>query len=222
MENKELSHQESLALISQMIGKVKDSFHGTGVGAMMWGIVIAVCSLVKLSEIHFEYKLPFDIYLLAMVAIIPQIIMNIKEKKMKKARSYEDDFMAPIWSGFGICIFLLVLIINMVYKGYGPIYQEYVKLAGHKPVFNFHEFIMPLFLMLYGLPTFITGVGCRFRPMLIGGIICWVSCIIAVFTEYRIDLLLVAFSAIAAWFIPGLMMEKAYRQYKRNQGSTHV
>ena len=101
-------------------------------------------------------------------------------------------------------------------------YRQYVELAGHTPDFNFHEFIMPLFLLLYGLPTFITGMGSRFKPMLIGGIICWVSCVIAVFTEYRIDLLLTAFSALAAWFIPGWLMEKEYRKYKRNEGSMHV
>lgn len=222
MENKELSHEESLALINTMISKAKDSFHGTGIGAMMWGIVIALCSLVRLAEIHFGSRLPFDIYLLALFAIVPQVIMNIREKKKKKAKSYDDDFVSPTWTGFGICIFLLILIINMLYKGYTPVYNEYVKLAGHEPNFNFHEFIMPLFLMLYGLPTFITGMGCNFKPMLIGGIICWVSCIIAVFTEYRIDLLLTAFSAIAAWFIPGLLMEKEYRRYKRNEAGTHV
>lgn len=222
MNEKELSHEQSLALINSMISKAKNSFHSTGVGAMMWGIVIAICSLVKLAEIQYDLKLPFDIYLLAFVALIPQIILNIKEKKSRKASSYYDDIIGPTWTGFGICIFLLVLIINMLYKEYGPIYQEYVKLAGHKPAFNFHEYIMPLFLMLYGLPTFITGMGCRFKPMLIGGIICWISCIIAVFTDYRIDMLLTAFSAIVAWFIPGLLMEKEYRKYKRNEAGAHV
>lgn len=222
MENKELSHQESLALINNMINKAKDSFHSTGVGVMMWGIVVAVTALVKLAEIHFWFRLPFDINILTLLAIIPQVILSIREKKRKKATSYEDVFIKPIWWGFGVCIFLLIFIINMVFHEYGPIYREYVQLAGHKPVFQFQEFVLPLFLMLYGLPTFITGVGCRFKPMIWGGIICWLSCIIAVFTEVRIDFLLTAFSALVAWFIPGLLMEKEYRRYKRNEGSAHV
>ena len=51
---KALSEKESLALITQMIHKAKSSYHDTGIGAMMWGAIIAVCSLVKLSGIHFE------------------------------------------------------------------------------------------------------------------------------------------------------------------------
>jgi hypothetical protein len=76
--------------------------------------------------------------------------------------------------------------------------------------------------MLYGLPTFITGAACRFRPMLWGGLLCWVCCIVTIFTSSRIDLLLTAASAIMAWFIPGLIMEKEYRIYKKEQASMNV
>ena len=80
-ESKTLSERESLALITQMINKAKDSYHSTGMGAMMWGAVITICSLVRLAEFHFGFRLPFDIYLLTLVAIIPQVILTMQEKK---------------------------------------------------------------------------------------------------------------------------------------------
>ena len=52
-EENKLTEKESLALIATMINKAKDSYHDTGIGAIMWGAVIAICSLVKLSEIRF-------------------------------------------------------------------------------------------------------------------------------------------------------------------------
>ena len=217
MEEKKLSEKESLALITQMINKAKDSYHDTGIGAMMWGSVIAICSLVKLSEIQFGYKLPFDIYLLTLLAIIPQIFITIKEKKERKIKSYDDAYMDYIWLGFGICIFLLIHIINLVFNAWSPVSQEYNSLTGHASSFHFSEFISPLFLMLYGLPTFITGAACKFKPMLWGGLFCWVCSVITVYTPLRIDLLLTALAAIAAWFIPGLIMEKEYRLYKKEQ-----
>ena len=205
-----------------MINKAKDSYHDTGIGAIMWGAVIAVCSLVKLSEIHFGYRLPFDIYLLTIVAIIPQIFITIKEKKERKVKSYDDAYMDYIWLGFGICIFLMIFIINSIFNAWEPVAAEYKELTGHASPFQFHEFIAPLFLLLYGLPTFITGAACKFKPMLWGGIFCWVCCMITIYTTIKIDLLLTAASAIVAWLIPGYFMEKEYRIYKKEQAQPNV
>jgi hypothetical protein len=222
MEDKEISYEESLQLINSMITKAKDAYHDTGRGAMLWGIVIALCALVRLSEIQFKYKLPFDINLLTFAAIVPQIFITVKERKERKVKSYNDTFLAYIWLAFGICIFLLIHVINLTFAALQPVSVEYRQLAGHASAFKFSEFVMPLFLILYGMPTFITGAACRFRPMFWGGIVCWVCSIITVYTSYKIDLLLTAFSAIMAWFIPGLIMEKEYRLAKKKEAITHV
>ena len=202
MEDKTISQQESLALITQMINKAKDSYHDTGIGAIMWGAVIAVCSFVKLSEIHFGYRLPFDIYLLTLVAVIPQIFITIKEKKERKVKSYDDAYMDYIWLAFGIGIFLMIFIVNSIFSVWSPVAEEYQKLTGHSIRYGFHEFISPLFLLLYGMPTFITGAACKFKPMLWGGIFCWACCIVTIFTSIKIDLLLTAASTIMAWLVP--------------------
>jgi uncharacterized protein with PQ loop repeat len=219
---KQLTEKESLALITQMINKAKDSYHDTGTGAMMWGAVITICSLVKLSEIHFDYRLPFDIYLLTILAVIPQIFITIREKKQRKVKSYDDTYMDYLWMAFGICIFLLIFIINAIFHALQPLEAEYKSLAGHSSSFKLNEFIAPLFLLLYGMPTFVTGAACKFKPMLWGGLLCWTCCIICIFTPVKIDLLLTALSAVAAWFIPGLIMEKEYRLYKKQQTPLNV
>ena len=46
-QEKKLTEQESLHLITMMINKAKESYHDTGIGAIMWGAVIALCSLVR-------------------------------------------------------------------------------------------------------------------------------------------------------------------------------
>jgi hypothetical protein len=219
---KQLTEKESLALITQMINKAKDSYHDTGTTSMMWGAIIAVCSLVKLSEIHFDYRLPFDIYLLTFLAVIPQIFIILREKRGRKVKSYNDAFMDYLWLGFGICIFLMIFIINSIFHALQPFAAEYKSLAGQSSSFRLNEFVAPLFLLLYGMPTFVTGATCKFKPMLWGGILCWGCCIITIFTTIKIDLLLTALSAIAAWFIPGLIMEREYRLYKKDQTLLNV
>ena len=222
MEEKKLTEQESLDLIASMINKAKDYCHDTGLSAIMWGIIIAVCSLVKLSEIHFNYRLPFDIYWITVAAVIPQILINRKEKKERRVKSYDDIFMDNIWLAFGICIFLMIIIINTLFNAWQPVALEYKNITGHSSAFRFSEYIAPLFLLLYGLPTFVTGAAMKFKPMFWGGLLCWACCIITLYTTIKIDLLLVAFSAVFAWLIPGIILEKDYREAKRGLAKTNV
>lgn len=222
---KKMSEQESLDLIATMINKAKDSYHDTGVSAIMWGSIIAICALLKLSEIHFNYKLPFDPNILALVAIIPQIFISIREKKRRRVKSYDDAYMDYIWLAFGVCIFLMIFIVNSVYAELGPVMHDYREMSRDKPAwvdFKFSEFIAPLFLLLYGIPTFITGAACKFKPMLWGGLLCWACCIIALYTTIKIDLLLTAFSAIFAWLIPGIILETDYRKAKKELLAANV
>src|SRR5436190_8831993 len=161
---KQLTEKESLDLIAMMINKAKNAYYDTGVSSIMWGAVIAVCSLEKLAELQFGYRLPFDIFLLIFAAIIPQVFISIKEKKERAVKSYDDTYMDYIWLAFGICIFLLIFILNVVFNAWDPVIVEYGKLTNNKAT-SFREFSTPLLLMLYGLPTFITGAACKFRPM---------------------------------------------------------
>jgi hypothetical protein len=219
---KQLTEKESLNLIAMMITKAKDSYRDTGVGAIMWGSVIAVCSLVTLAEMQFNFKLPFDIYWLTILAIVPQIFISIREKKERKVKTYDDIYMDYLWLGFGISIALMIFIVNNVFKAWVPVDIEYNKLTGHDASFRFREFIAPLFLLLYGIPTFVTGAACKFKPMLWGGLLCWACCIITIYTTIKIDLLLTAFSAVFAWLIPGIIMEREYRKAKRGLAQANV
>jgi hypothetical protein len=212
MEEKPLSEKESLALITQMINKAKDAYWDTGVSAMMWGIVIAICSLERLCELQFKYKLPFDIYWLAIIAIIPQILISMRENKKRKVRTYDEFYLDYIWMAFGITIVIMIVIINVIFNADG------VKDGG----FKFYDYISALFLLIYGIPTFITGAACRFSAMLFGGILCWVCCVISLFTPIKTDLILVAVSAICAWLIPGIIMQKEYKKAKKGLAESNV
>lgn len=219
---KQLTEKESLDLIAMMINKAQNSYHDTGIGAMMWGSIIAVCSLVKLAELQFDFKLPFDIYWLTILAIVPQIFITIREKKERKVKTYDDIYMDYLWLGFGISIFLMIFITNVLFNVWEPVTIEYNQLSGHPSSFNLREFIAPLFLLLYGIPTFVTGAACKFKPMLWGGLLCWACCIITIYTTIKIDLLLTAFSAVFAWLIPGIIMEKEYRKAKKGLTTANV
>ena len=133
--------------------------------------------------------------------------------------------MNYLWFSFGICIFLLILIINNIFADLDPLVRDYHELSKGRIDwidFQFSEFVAPLFLLLYGFPTFVTGAACKFKPMLWGGICCWVCSVITIYTPVKVDLLLTAASAIMAWLVPGILMEKEYRVYKKDQAPANV
>lgn len=219
---KQMSEQESLDLIARMINKAKDACHDTGIAAIMWGAVIAICSLVRLSELEFDFKLPFDIYWLTFVALIPQIYFTIREKKQRKVKAYGDEFYDYLWIAFGICIFLMIYVTSHMFNEWRVVAVEYKQLTGHSSGFRMYEYSSSLFLLLYGMPTFVTGVSMKFKPMLWGGLICWACCLIALYTPVKADLAMIAVSAVLAWLIPGIIMEKDYRKAKKALAAADV
>jgi hypothetical protein len=212
MEENKMTEQESLKLISQMINKAKNSYHDKGIGPMLWGSVITVCSLITFFRVQYNLKLPFDIWLLTLAAIIPQIIIVAKERKERKVKNYNDDAMDYVWTCFGVSIFLLLHINTNLMGALNTVFDDYRKLGGKLPDFNFFSYSSSMMLLLYGMPTVITGGIMKFKPMLYGGILCWICCIITVYTNIKVDLLLTALSATCAWLIPGIILWKRYKK----------
>jgi hypothetical protein len=64
---------------------------------------------------------------------------------------------------------------------------------------NIYAFI----LLFYGIPTFLSGVIMRFKPLKIGGITCWILSAISVYVQSREIILLLVPAVVIAWIIPG-------------------
>jgi NO-binding membrane sensor protein with MHYT domain len=77
-EEKKLTEQESIELISAMIQKVKNSYHDTGIGSLLWGTVVFIASFVSFLRFRYNIDIGFDIWLLVLGAIIPQVYLSIR------------------------------------------------------------------------------------------------------------------------------------------------
>ncbi|MCY7292360.1 MAG: hypothetical protein LH615_09285 [Ferruginibacter sp.] len=192
IETDNFSEKESLQLISEMIGKAKKSYIEKGIASMVWGSLIVFCSLVNWSQVKYNHQWPIaDIWILTLVALIPQIFFSVKESRSKKYVSYEQTILKYTWIAFGISIFILSFYMNKQTQG------------GQSST---------LFMMLYGIPTFITGGTTKFKPMIYGGLFCWASSFIAIYTNIEVDLLLMAASGLFAWLIPGIILWTRYKK----------
>lgn len=217
--NEELSEQDSLKLITDMIQKVKYSYHETGISSLLWGSTIFIASFVTFLQIQYRFEMPFSIWWIALIAIIPQVIISSRENKSKKYRSHESAAIGWVWITFAITLFGLIAYQNIVPgASVSLLEQDGWQLMRHytdgsKPDETIRPFlpsITSLFILIYAFPTLVTGVVCHTRSMTIGAIVSYGFFIASCYTEVKIDFLLSAATALACWFIPGVILRMKY------------
>ena len=71
---------------------------------------------------------------------------------------------------------------------------------------------VPVLLLLFRMPTFISGCINKFAPFIFGGVACWLLCIVAFFYNSYFNYLLVAAGAGVAWIIPGFILRARFKK----------
>ena len=181
--------QESMQLINEMIGKAKRSYISNGIASMVWGALIVLCSLLTWMRITFHFYPGFDVWLLLIFALIPQIYFGRKERRAKDFVAHDDNTTIYMWIAFAVSIFITSFY-NSKYGNDGSATS---------------------IMILYGMPTFILGGIYKFKQMVTGGIICWILSIISVYTSAASDMLLIAACGLFAWVIPGIILWPRYK-----------
>jgi uncharacterized membrane protein len=221
---KQLSEKESLQLITDMIQKVKNSYHDKGVGPLLWGTVVAIASFVSFLQLQYNFSLPFDIWWIVMGAIIPQIILINQDSKTQKIKRHEDSALNAVWLVYAITIFGLSFFQAIVpsaseqiirLNGWQLIRHEISNGKPDEIIKPFTPSFYSLYILIYGFPTLVTGIVKKFWPMTIGAIIAYLLFMASCFTETKYDFLLGAIAALVCWFIPGIILQVRYQKQKR-------
>jgi len=223
-EEKQLSEKESLQLITDMIQKVKNSYHDKGGGPLLWGTVVAIASFVSYLQMEYNFRLPFDIWLIVMGAIIPQVILINQDAKTQKIKRHEDAALNAVWLVYAITIFGLSF-----FQAFVPSAAEHIMQLNGSQLINHSinntkpdQIIQPftpsfysMYILIYGFPTLVTGIVKKFWPMTIGAIIAYGLFMVSCFTETKIDFLLGGIAALSCWFVPGIILRLKYLKQKR-------
>ena len=178
-----------MALIASMINKAKNRFSENGVLYLWWGWIVFLCCSIQFLVAIFFNENAWYVWLSTWVMAIFQIFIIKKQKRTQKVNTYTEEINGFIWLVFFICLILTIFILS--YSGK-------------------YELIYPLIMVLYGVPTFLSGAILKFRPLIIGSISCWIFSIVALFILPQFQLLLVASSVLFAWIIPGYLLRKRY------------
>ncbi|MBS1641042.1 MAG: hypothetical protein JST94_12845 [Bacteroidetes bacterium] len=191
MEN-EFSPEESLRIIQSMIDKTKNNVANDAFYFLFWGwLILIICIMQYVLLVWVKYPQHYYAWGLLWVGVIYLVFKTaIKNKKQKqKVKTYVDDSMKYLWTGLGITFFILGWICAL----------------------NEWKNCFSLFIMLYGVGTFVSGCFLKFKPFIIGGIIAWVIALIAATANYQNQLLLTCLALIISYIIPGYMLRYNYK-----------
>lgn len=220
----QITEKESLEIITSMIRKAKGSYYETGIGSILWGSVVSLAGFVTYLQMQYDFYIGFDIWLIVLFAIIPQVIISIREKNSGQVKKYEDDALDTVWLVFGITLFGLAFyrtVISSVTTRF--IAEEGWQLVKHysngvkpdEPLRPFVPSFYSIYMLLYAFPTLVTGIVKKFKPMLYGAILSYGLFMASCFTTTSNDMLLGTITAIICWLIPGIVLRKKYLAQKK-------
>jgi uncharacterized membrane protein len=228
-EEKQMTEQESLQLITSMIQKAKGCYNERGTGPILWGTVVTIASLVNYLQMEYHFDLPFDIWLIVMAAIIPQIVMTYQERKTQPHKKFEDEAINAVWFVYAFTIFGLsayqmivpdVTVAAINAEGWQMIKHTIDNSKPDEQIRPFAPSFYSIYILVYAFPTLVTGITKKFKPMLIGGGLAYVFFIWSCFTVTKYDMLLGAVAAFFCWFIPGLILRKKWLMQKKELTQT--
>jgi hypothetical protein len=189
MENKDenLSAQQSLDLIASMIRQAKGNVQKSGFYFLLWGWTIVIANLGVYYMLEFtSIENPFLIFGITIPAAIISMIYGMNQGKKVTAPTVLDSIHMWLWIGFGINCFIMASF-------------------GGKTNWQ----INPVIITMCAVPTFISGIMLRFKPLVIGGSLFWVFGIICFMVDPKIQFLVAALAVTVGYLVPGYMLKKS-------------
>jgi hypothetical protein len=194
MEEKKLSGEESLEIISQMISKAKnDASTENGVGWLLWGWMIFLASVATIVLIELKYhNLGMAWNIFGIIAILLLLYSVFRPVRTARVRTYIDDLLRLFDIGFIVCLFVIIISINVTKNpnaGFG------------------------YFLMVYAFLMLIQGGALKFKPLIIGAVVNWIGAIaIFVNEDFKYDMVITAAAVFIGYIIPGFILRAQYKQ----------
>jgi hypothetical protein len=178
-----LTTQESLSIITEMIQRAKGNVRANSIYFIIWGIVMIVANLGMFTLIKMSYPYPHYVWAIAIPAWIYSIYLGVKRGREKRVGSHLDQITGMLWIAFGISTFALVLFGHMI---------------------NYE--MNPVILIGSAVPTLVSGVIIRFRPLIIGGISFWIFGVLCFLVSFPWEYIVGAAAVAIGFLIPGILL----------------
>jgi len=184
------SPQESLQLIQSMISKTKSNLQENRFYFLLWGwITFAAIVAQFILKVLVQYKYHYAAWLITIPAAIATVIYIFRSTKNENVKTYIGESMSHLWTGLGISFFVLSFIIMNSKSGWA--------------------YAWPLYILFYGLGTFVSGRLLQFTPLVVGGIFNWALALASIYVHFDYQLLIGAAAILTSYIIPGHLLKSS-------------
>lgn len=190
-DDQDFSPHESLLLIRSMIETTKHSISDKSHYYLLWGWAVMIgCFIQYLLMAVFNYAHHYYAWFITPVALVCQILFIIKDKRKERVRTFINEANAHLWMIIGLSFIPLFFIFSKI----GWMY------------------CFPIYILIYGIGTSVSGSLIKFKPLIIGGIANMVLSTITVYLRNDLQILMTAFAILISYIIPGHLLRLHYRK----------
>jgi hypothetical protein len=189
MNKMETEARTQMKIIEQMIAQSRSNISEGSIFYLIWGYLVLVAAtsnyilLMYMDYAHHWIAWP----ILMTVGGIISGIMGARMERKSKVKTYVDRALNYLWAAFTFS--LILVLVSMIEFG--------------------AEVAYPIVIILYGLGTFVSGGILRFKPLIWGGVLCWILGSIAVYMDFPTQLLLLIASILGSYIIPGHLLSNS-------------
>jgi hypothetical protein len=185
-EEKQMTGEESLKIITEMINKTKTNIRQSSFHLLFWGWLIFFCSLSEYLLWKFtDFASPWFVWYFVIPGVIVSLVYGFVKGRRESAWTYAT--MLYVWAWIGFLFASLVLFIIQL-----------------KSMDSFS----PLILTLAGMPVLMSGCILKFRPLIIGAFSFWILALAGHFGGSDIEPLVMPVAMLTGYLIPGYMLKR--------------
>ncbi|MCX6333107.1 MAG: hypothetical protein NT092_02245 [Bacteroidia bacterium] len=185
-EEKQMTGEESLKIITEMINKTKMNIRQSSFHLLFWGWLIFFCSLSEYILMKFtDFASPWYVWYFTFPGVIVSLVYGFVKGRKESTWTYATMIYVWTWIGF---MFASIVLFVIVWKRM--------------------ESVSPLILTMAAMPTFISGFIIKFRPLIIGAVTFWILALVAHFAGPEIAPLAVPVAMLTGYLIPGYMLKR--------------
>jgi hypothetical protein len=183
-ESENLSARQSLDIITTMIQEAKGKAQQNGFYFLLWGWVVVIANLGMYTLTQLHYRHPYIVWVITIPAWIFSLYRGYRQEKTERVTTHFDSVSMWLWLSFGIVIFTLVAFGQRI---------------------NFQ--LNPVIILMSAIPTFVSGILIRFKPLMFGGVAFWIFGIIIFLTPVETQSLIGAVAVLCGYLVPGYLLK---------------